>query len=258
MVAISSLELSSLFDFVFLEEETGSTNEDLKNLIKQSPKPLTSFKSVERQTSGRGSKGKKWENADKSMLFTLGVPLKLPVGHYQGITLTLGFEIVRVLQKHNMGVQLKWPNDLWYKNGKLGGILVEVAYSKDKTPHLIVGVGINLICRSSKIPCTSEYKASDLSDWYADFDRDTLIIELAKAIKQCIETFDKSSLELLMLKWKDIDCFYKQTMRYTPVTGESFTVVNEGIDQYGRLRLRKGDTTMYVLDGVIRPIKKDI
>ena len=250
-------KFSSIFDRVFFEQETGSTNDDIKSLIKHSSNSLTCFKAVERQSSGRGTHGKKWENAEKSMLFTVGVPLVKAVSMYQGVTLCIGFELVKVLQKHDIGAQLKWPNDLWYKQGKLGGILVEVAHSQDRTPHLIVGVGINLSRHPMRQENASGYAASDLTDSYELLDGNALLIDFACAIKRCIETFDESSLEILRLKWKDIDCFYNQSVSYTPVKGDALTVVNEGIDQLGRLRLRKGDTTLCVLDGVIRPMEKD-
>ncbi len=250
-------DLSSIFDMVFIEEETGSTNDDIKRLIKHSSNSLSCFKTVERQFAGRGTHGKNWKNAEKSMLFTVGIPLAKSLSLYQGVTLCIGYELVIVLQKRYIDVRLKWPNDLWYKQGKLGGILVEVVHSQDRIPHLIVGVGINLSKPPMQLDNVAGYGASAVTDLYETLDCNALLIELAGAIKRCVDAFDESSLEILRLKWKDIDCFYNQSVSYTPVTGEAVTVLNEGIDRLGRLRLRKGDSTLYVMDGVIRPMKKD-
>ena len=43
----------------------------------------------------------------------------------------------------DIDIQLKWPNDLVYKNKKIGGILVESVNSDGKF-FVVIGVGINL------------------------------------------------------------------------------------------------------------------
>jgi BirA family transcriptional regulator, biotin operon repressor / biotin---[acetyl-CoA-carboxylase] ligase len=41
-------------------------------------------------------------------------------------------------------VQIKWPNDIYYQNKKLAGILIQTAFQANKPKHFIVGIGINL------------------------------------------------------------------------------------------------------------------
>ena len=102
------------------------------------------------QTAGRGRLGRQWlsgtgsadpEGAGASLTFSLGRPLT-PVS-WSGLSLAVGVSIATSLHP---ALRLKWPNDLWLHERKLGGILIETA-AFDGARHAIVGVGINLGAR---------------------------------------------------------------------------------------------------------------
>ena len=94
------------------------------------------------QTKGRGRESKKWHSPSGNVCFSItfiekdpNIPISLITGVIAQIAIT------NALNAKN--IQLKWPNDLIYKNKKIGGILVEkeIEGSYIKT---IVGIGINL------------------------------------------------------------------------------------------------------------------
>lgn len=100
------------------------------------------------QTAGRGRQGKVWLSAPgASLTFSLGLPLApLASTGWSGMSLAVGVSVARALHP---AVQLKWPNDLWVHDHKLGGILVETA-SLDPAGrpaparYAVVGVGLNI------------------------------------------------------------------------------------------------------------------
>ncbi len=127
---------------------------------------------AEAQTAGRGRLGRAWHGqAGSALTFSLGLPLAPQ--DWSGLSLAVGLSLARSLDPQgDLGVRLKWPNDLWVARpgtpqgwGKLAGILIETAVatgpaSAQSAPHAawsaapvdprlpsrycVVGVGINI------------------------------------------------------------------------------------------------------------------
>ena len=100
---------------------------------------------AEQQTAGRGRLGRQWQSqAGDSLTFSLG--LLLAPGDWAGLSLAVGVCLAEALHRD---IRLKWPNDLWLADRKLGGILIETASSGGgergaAARYAVVGVGINL------------------------------------------------------------------------------------------------------------------
>jgi BirA family transcriptional regulator, biotin operon repressor / biotin---[acetyl-CoA-carboxylase] ligase len=101
---------------------------------------------ADEQTAGRGRMGKGWHSRPgQSLTFSLALPLA--PADWSGLSLAVG---VSLAQSLHTDVRLKWPNDLWLQQRKLGGILVETASavglsgSLEQQRMVVVGVGINI------------------------------------------------------------------------------------------------------------------
>jgi BirA family biotin operon repressor/biotin-[acetyl-CoA-carboxylase] ligase len=101
---------------------------------------------AEQQTAGRGRMGRDWQSAaGASLTFTLGLPLA--PADWSGLSLAVGTSVAESL---NPAVRLKWPNDLWLQDRKLGGILIETAshgQGGSGARHAAIGIGINIAPR---------------------------------------------------------------------------------------------------------------
>lgn len=102
---------------------------------------------AEQQTAGRGRLGRQWQSqAGDSLTFSLGLPLA--PSDWAGLSLAVGVCLADALHP---AIQLKWPNDLWLGDRKLGGILIETASpaggDAGSGRYAVVGVGINLAPR---------------------------------------------------------------------------------------------------------------
>ena len=94
---------------------------------------------AERQTAGRGRLGRVWQSQPgDSLTFSLSLPLSPQ--DWSGLSLAVGLSLAESLHPD---VGLKWPNDLWFQDRKLGGILVEAA-SMGARSQVVVGVGLNI------------------------------------------------------------------------------------------------------------------
>jgi len=100
---------------------------------------------AERQTAGRGRLGRTWESAGgDSLTFSLG--LNLSPGSWEGLSLAVGVSLAdRLDPLGQLGIRLKWPNDLWWHDQKLGGILIETtAAISGQERYAVLGVGLNV------------------------------------------------------------------------------------------------------------------
>ena len=101
---------------------------------------------AETQTAGRGRQGRRWhdngpldgQDLPATLMFSLSRPIE-PVD-WSGLSLAVGVALAEALHP---GIRLKWPNDLWWEERKLAGILVETAHVHGRR-HVVVGVGINI------------------------------------------------------------------------------------------------------------------
>ena len=98
---------------------------------------------AEHQTAARGRLGREWRtNRGDALTFSLGLPLA--PRDWSGLSLVAGVAIAEALHP-DLG--LKWPNDLWWQDRKVGGILVETAGGGDAgaSRYVVVGLGLNIV-----------------------------------------------------------------------------------------------------------------
>ncbi len=118
----------------------------LSNSALGNPEPPEAILLVaEHQSAGRGRLGRQWQSqAGASLTFSLGLPLQ--PANWSGLSLAVGVSLAESLEPANgnpPALQLKWPNDLWLGQRKLGGILVETASWGDQR-YVVIGVGLNV------------------------------------------------------------------------------------------------------------------
>lgn len=97
------------------------------------------------QIAGRGRGGTRWESpAGKGLWLTL---LERPndVRALSVLPLRVGVGLAAVLERWTTNpIQLKWPNDLYVDDKKLGGVLLEARWRGERLDWVAIGIGINL------------------------------------------------------------------------------------------------------------------
>ncbi|MDQ6882189.1 MAG: biotin--[acetyl-CoA-carboxylase] ligase, partial [Pseudomonadota bacterium] len=127
-----------------------STNSELMRRFKgapgRPPQPEPLLLVAEQQSAGRGRLGRIWQSrGGDSLTFSLG--LMLAPADWSGLSVAVGVSLADALHPR---IQLKWPNDLWLDDRKLGGILIETAGTGEgpsTARYAVVGVGINVVRR---------------------------------------------------------------------------------------------------------------
>jgi BirA family biotin operon repressor/biotin-[acetyl-CoA-carboxylase] ligase len=124
--------------------EVDSTN----TLLLGRPGPPSGFADAalaELQNAGRGRQGRRWISPfGASLALSLGWTFRDAERVESTLSLAVGVAVCRALGRIGArGIGLKWPNDVWFEDRKLGGVLVETR-TGGGTAQVVVGVGLNL------------------------------------------------------------------------------------------------------------------
>jgi BirA family biotin operon repressor/biotin-[acetyl-CoA-carboxylase] ligase len=131
-------ELELLFD-------VDSTNTRL--LASAAPPPsMADVCIAELQHAGRGRLGRRWiAPFGGSLAMSLGWTCSDVVRTLPALSLGVGVAVSRALGRAGAeGISLKWPNDIWFNDRKLGGVLIELRGEAGGPAHVVVGVGVNV------------------------------------------------------------------------------------------------------------------
>ena len=130
-------------------EETDSTQNELARHISEYDN--MSVVAARFQTAGRGQRGNSWvaakgENLTFSVLLKFGqdgIP-HLDSGDQFKITRATTLGVLSYLHEKGITCKIKWPNDIYYRNRKICGMLVENVLDGKSIKHSIIGIGLNL------------------------------------------------------------------------------------------------------------------
>ena len=166
-------------------EEIDSTNDEAK---RRNINGEFDIIIAEEQFKGRGRRGNKWYSPNSQNIYmTLSTENLIS---FEPTSLITGVICKNSIKNVNnaIDVSLKWPNDILYKNKKVGGILVEKEHYENKI-KTIIGIGINLSLNNKK----SWW--GDLSEFNLQEQRNDLIVEI---INNLIKAFDEKNND-----WKE-------------------------------------------------------
>jgi BirA family biotin operon repressor/biotin-[acetyl-CoA-carboxylase] ligase len=126
--------------------ETDSTNRYLQTLSGTEDIPSGSIVVADFQTQGRGQKGNLWvSEKGRNLTFSLLLkPEALLINNFFAISQITALSIKCILDKYTSDVTVKWPNDIYYKDRKICGILIENTFEGNYITKSIIGIGLNI------------------------------------------------------------------------------------------------------------------
>ena len=144
-------------------DEIESTNVEAKALANQGA-PEGTVVIAEAQTAGRGRLGRRWTSpAGKGLLFSALLRPALPMSEAHLLTLVAACAAAEAIESlAGAPLSIKWPNDLFIGDRKVGGILLEVAGEQDEVDWIVVGIGVNVNTEYSELPVALRRTATSL------------------------------------------------------------------------------------------------
>lgn len=248
--------LQSSMSAVWLRETT-STNDVVAHIVASSCGETRCVVAADHQSQGRGTRGRTWHEPGQMLMMTVVVPLPCAITRMQGVTLALGAACQQVLMADNPAVRMKWPNDMWVQQRKIGGILCETCQACDARTHLAVGIGVNIalfdcadeVCAQYPIgallPARLPQKA--LERCQAD-----LAARLAWRIERVVEHFCANDLIKVARLWPKIDALAGRKVIWTSPQGISVEGYIGGVAFDGSIIIDTATRQYRFSDGSLR------
>ncbi|MGH8524641.1 MAG: biotin--[acetyl-CoA-carboxylase] ligase [Gammaproteobacteria bacterium] len=197
---------------------------------------------AEFQRAGRGRRGKAWiAPLGSGLCMSVAWDLRVAPEILPSLGLTTATVAARVLR--NLGIDdvgIKWPNDIWWKNRKLGGILVETRVGPHNKHTAVAGIGINVAQR----------RLHEIGQPYTDIQtalgrgvsRNALATALLDELQTAFTIFERFGFAPFYDECRGYDVVYGQEVQ---LSGRGACLVGRafGIDPSGALSLKMEDST---------------
>jgi BirA family biotin operon repressor/biotin-[acetyl-CoA-carboxylase] ligase len=216
--------------------EIDSTNSEARRLA-EAGDPGAIWIVADRQTSGRGRRGRVWQTQQGNLAATLLLrPQVAQVAQLSFAAALAVSDMVAAFAPH-AAITVKWPNDVLAEGRKIAGILLEAGPG-----WLAVGMGVNLVAA----PENTEFPAIALADLgVAPPSRDTALAVIANRFAHWYDAWMEDGFEPLRTAWLARAGGLGGPIR-ARLPHEERSGVFEGIDANGALLLNE--------HGLVRPI----
>jgi len=169
---------------IIFRETIGSTNVFLKRLAQEGASEGTVVIADE-QSAGLGRLGRKWfSKKGESLLFSVLLRPQLPPRKL--FVLTMIFALAGIDAVHDisgLNSMVKWPNDIYIGEKKLGGILTEFSVVQGVVQHLVLGMGLN-VNWNPEMEKTLLYPASSIfAESQEKVSREEILVNLLKRLE---------------------------------------------------------------------------
>ena len=159
---------------------THSTSTLLKELLAKGEWPEgESFLYAGYQTAGRGQTGNSWESEEgKNLLCSILLP---PDKNLYFLNIAVGVALVRVIGE---AFTIKWPNDIYWQDKKIAGILIENAIIGNEIKYSIAGIGLNV--NQTEFHSDAPNPISLKQIYGTEFDIDQLMNQVLEAVHKVL------------------------------------------------------------------------
>jgi BirA family transcriptional regulator, biotin operon repressor / biotin---[acetyl-CoA-carboxylase] ligase len=220
-------------------DEVDSTNQACL-LLAKSGDPGNIWITAERQTGGRGRRGRHWSsdrgNLYASLLLIDPAPLENVASLPLAVALAVHNAIRAVLPVDAPPLEIKWPNDVLIGRAKTSGILLESERTPDGRQAIVIGIGINIVAKPSDAP----YKTACLSQYGANVDPSALFAHLFAAMADVMALWDQGrGVSAVIARWRQYACGIGENITVN-LPDRSISGIFSGIDDKGLLLLDRG------------------
>ncbi|MFC2136865.1 biotin--[acetyl-CoA-carboxylase] ligase [Bacteroidota bacterium] len=224
-----------LKDIIILESIDSTNNYAIEILKRKKLNEGTVIISHE-QTKGKGQMGNYWESEPgKNLTFSMILYPDFLLAEKQFlITKVVSLALTDFLENHLTDITIKWPNDIYYKDFKIAGILIENAILNIKLKYSVVGIGININQMSFLSDLPNAISLSKITQ--KEYDLHELLIELKKHLNNRYTQMKESKKGKInndytskLYRFETLSEFYSK--------GVTFKGIIRGTDETGKLRV---------------------
>ena len=213
-----------------------STNDYASVLLKKTKPEEGSIYSALFQSAGKGLGKNNWESEKrKNLLFSLILyPEFLPVEKQFLISKAVSLGLANYVQAKTSFIKIKWPNDIYYQDKKLAGILIENSIKGNTLNYSIIGIGFNL--NQSEFYSDAPNPVSLHQITKKTYSIDQEIVKIRSNIRFFYNKLKAGKIEELNKDY--LKCLYRfNEMHKFKTEKDIFKATINGVNEFGHLQL---------------------
>ena len=154
------------------------------------------------QTAGRGCGTNHWESErGKNLTFSMLLhPHDVPAQKQFHISMAISLALCKALGQHIGDLSIKWPNDIYWRDGKIGGILIEVTLQGNKVKDCIIGIGLNINQRVFRSDAPNPVSMWQICEQETDCEQ--LLQEILQAFQEYMGKSNKDEYQSMLYRRK--------------------------------------------------------
>jgi BirA family biotin operon repressor/biotin-[acetyl-CoA-carboxylase] ligase len=209
----------------------------------------------ELQHAGRGRRGRRWVAPfGGSIALSMSWSFADASRANPALSLCVGVAIARALERAGAsGIGLKWPNDIWFDDRKMGGILIEVRAEAGGPAHVVIGVGLNVRLRPAmraEIEASGVKAAAVADACTAPLSRNFIAGAIIDALLSMLADFERDGFAGFREAWTALDALRDRPAQV--LTGEAVICgTARGVDAHGALRLERDGRLQEFVSGEV-------
>ncbi|MEX6504696.1 bifunctional biotin--[acetyl-CoA-carboxylase] ligase/biotin operon repressor BirA [Pseudomonas zhanjiangensis] len=215
-----------------------STNaEALRRLLAREAPPFVLL--AERQTAGRGRRGRSWISPfGENLYYSLVLRVDGGMRQLEGLSLVVGVALLHALRSAGLeAVGLKWPNDLLLNGRKIAGVLLELSGDPADVCHVVIGIGVNVNMLASEQHEIDQPWTSMRAELGRYFDRNELVRQLNGQLSRYLAKHFEFGFSAIKDEWQANHLWQGRDVVLhtgaTPIEGKVL-----GVDSSGAICLR--------------------
>lgn len=166
------------------------------------------------QTAGKGHQGRRWEsprgeNLTFSIIF---FPRFLKAGMQFYLSKIVSLGVYEFLKEESPYVTIKWPNDLYHANKKIGGILIENGITGTEISYSVAGIGLNLNQKHFNIDAPNPVSLTQIT--HKHYDIEDVLKQLCLRIEERYEQLKSGNMTDIDRDYLNHLFQYKQLKKY--------------------------------------------
>jgi BirA family transcriptional regulator, biotin operon repressor / biotin---[acetyl-CoA-carboxylase] ligase len=204
---------------------------------------------AERQTGGRGRRGRPWVSERGNLYSTLLLIDPAPTENLGSLPLAVALAVHAAVQTvvppGSEAVEIKWPNDVLIGRKKTSGILLEAEQVGEGRLALAIGIGINIAHR----PDLAQYPVTSLADQGASISPPEFFAHLFVQMAEMLAVWDEGrGIAKIVARWRSVACGIGEKITVN-LPDRSISGVFSGIDDKGLLLLDSAAGPMSIAAG---------
>lgn len=209
---------------------------------------------AEHQTRGRGRQGRVWHSPFGTNLY-LSLAWTFPQWPPQltALSLAAGVAVAEALESLGAAqIRLKWPNDIWWQDAKLGGILIEQRGEAGGACRMVLGLGLNISMRSATDAQISQAWTSLAEALPGQrLSRNRIAAHVLAHWCAMLDSFSKTGFDPYLPRWRERDLTRNRAV-HLEQDAEQLLGIARGVDDDGALLMDVDGERRRILSGDVR------